>query len=112
MYNNTIIYHAVIITQSSIILTCMKFISMIAGECKNPVDTDLFSNVKVNNYSDPALEGTNVTLSCPDGYTLKGSDVISCNSDGKWEPSLESILCSTGNKLFYIHSNSNLGLSL
>ena len=54
-------------------------------KCDDPL-LNLSSDVMVSGYTDPALEGTNVTIICP---TVTGSNstlVITCMEDGLWEP--------------------------
>ena len=54
------------------------------------------SQVKVMGYNNPAVEGTNITLSCPSGLVLTGpSDmyIATCMENGKWEPDLGEMDC-------------------
>ena len=52
------------------------------------------SQVKIMGYNNPAVEGTNVTLSCPSGLVLTGpNDIATCMENGKWEPDLGEMDC-------------------
>ena len=44
------------------------------------------SSVLVSGYSDPALVGTNITISCPAGDEDTGNVtmVLTCTNDGQW----------------------------
>ena len=53
--------------------------------CSHPVE-QLEDSVRVIGYEKPALRGTNVTLACPTGMTLNGSDTLTCMGNGEWEP--------------------------
>ena len=58
------------------------------------------SQVEVVGYSNPALEGTDITLSCPSGQVLTGRNSTSatCMWNGKWEPDLEEVECKGKSK--------------
>ena len=50
--------------------------------------------VEIAGYSNPALEGTDITLSCPSGLVLTGSNsTATCTGNGKWEPDLGQREC-------------------
>ena len=47
-------------------------------------------------YSDPALEGTNVTFHCSSpgvSLLLDGPDSTMCRSNGQWEPDPRKVRC-------------------
>jgi hypothetical protein len=44
-------------------------------------------------YTDPAVEGANVTFSCPSGLVLIGPIVATCMRNGKWEPDPWEVAC-------------------
>ena len=52
----------------------------------------------VTGYSDPALVGTNITISCPvgDGHTGNVTMVLTCMNDGQWDPDPQLIGCGNG----------------
>ena len=53
------------------------------------------TNALAVNYVDPALEGQNITFSCPSGQMLNGSLHSSmCMRNGKWEPDPQEIGCT------------------
>ena len=41
----------------------------------------------------PALEGTNVTFSCPPGLILTGPNTSTCMRNGEWEPTPQDVKC-------------------
>ena len=50
-------------------------------------------------YSDPALEGTNVTFHCSSpgaSLLLDGPDSTMCRSNGQWEPDPRKVRCIGG----------------
>ena len=57
-------------------------------------------------FSDPAIQGTNITFTCPPGLVLTGPDTSTCMGNGEWEPDLWN-LRSKG-KLAYCQSHSIL----
>ena len=56
---------------------------------------DADGSVLVTGYSDPALVGTNITISCltGDGDTGNGAMVLTCMDDGQWDPDPQLIGC-------------------
>ena len=50
-------------------------------------------SVRVVGYKERALRGTNVTLACPPGMTLKGPDTLLCMGNGEWEPDSNKVKC-------------------
>ena len=53
--------------------------------CPHPIE-QVDNSVRVIGYAEPALQGINVTLACPPGLTLDGTDIITCVGNGEWEP--------------------------
>ena len=56
-------------------------------KCGYPLTSSIdASSVLVTGYSDPALVGTNITISCPaeDGDTGNVTMVLTCMDDGQW----------------------------
>lgn len=51
------------------------------------------STMVIMNYTDPAVEGSNVTFSCPSGLILTGPSVATCMRNGKWEPDPREVAC-------------------
>ena len=51
------------------------------------------SLIYTNGYHYPALEGTNVTFSCPAEQVLTGPDSSSCMENGEWEPDPRDVEC-------------------
>ena len=54
---------------------------------------DIDDSVRVSSYRNPAIEGTIITFSCPDGLTLTGSNASTCMRNGEWQPLLKGISC-------------------
>ena len=50
-------------------------------------------SVRVSSYRNPAIEGTTITFSCPDGLILTGSNTSMCMGNGEWEPKLKGTNC-------------------
>ena len=66
------------------------------AKCGYPLtSTSDTSSVLVTGYSDPALVGTNITISCPvgDGHTGNVTMVLTCTNDGQWDPDPQLIGC-------------------
>ena len=54
----------------------------------------IHSDVIVMGYEDPALEGENITFTCPTGAMLTGSNMSICVENGEWEPDPRDVECS------------------
>ena len=52
------------------------------------------TNALAVGYEDPALEGQNITFTCPPGQMLNGSNASSCMGDGEWEPDPRKVGCT------------------
>jgi hypothetical protein len=51
-------------------------------------------NIRVIGYSDPALEGTSVTLECSSPYIVHvGPNITTCMENGEWEPDPREASC-------------------
>ena len=61
--------------------------------CPEPHSAFGDQSVRVSSYRNPAIEGTTVTFSCPDGLTLTGSNASTCTGNGEWKPQLKTIKC-------------------
>ena len=63
--------------------------------CGNPLDRNQFnnSNIQAIGNSIPALEGDDVTFSCPLELEINGSNVSICMGNGKWEPDPGEVEC-------------------
>ena len=51
------------------------------------------NSIIVSSYRNPAIDGTTITFSCPDGLILTGSNTSTCTGNGEWEPELKGIRC-------------------
>ena len=69
-----------------------KFISV---HCGNPFDQTYHDNssIKVIGYTDPAVGGTTITLSCLPGLILTGPHTSTCMENGEWEPDPKKVEC-------------------
>ena len=45
-------------------------------------------------YEDPALEGENITFTCPTGAILTGPNLSTCVENEEWEPDPRELECS------------------
>ena len=50
-------------------------------------------SVRVSRYRNPAMEGTTITFSCPDGLILIGANTSTCTGNGEWDPELKETNC-------------------
>ena len=53
--------------------------------------------IVISNRTHPAMEGTNVTLSCLPGLIHTGPATVVCMGNGEWEPDPSKVKC-TGKK--------------
>ena len=51
------------------------------------------TSIRIIDYTEPALRGTTVTLACPTGLRLNGSDTLTCMGNGEWEPDPRKVEC-------------------
>ena len=51
------------------------------------------TGVIINGYKAPALEGQNVSFSCPTGLELTGLNTTTCTENGEWEPDPFNLKC-------------------
>ena len=51
-------------------------------------------DIRLNGYSDPALEGTSVTLECTSPNLVHmGPNITTCMGNGEWEPDPRDVKC-------------------
>ena len=66
--------------------------SALAVTCGHPINlTDEPITVYGNLY--PAIEGSNVTFSCPPRLVLTGPNMSTCMENGEWEPDIKEVKC-------------------
>ena len=53
-------------------------------------------DVVTKRYHDPALEGDNITFTCPTGAILNGPNSSTCMGNGEWEPDPREVNCTGG----------------
>jgi hypothetical protein len=46
-------------------------------------------------FMDPAIEGSNVTISCSSGHVLNGANMAICMRNGNWEPDPREVECKS-----------------
>ena len=52
------------------------------------------TDVIIESFEDPALEGENITFSCHDGLMLVGPNSATCTRNGEWEPDPREANCT------------------
>ena len=65
-----------------------------AGKCSNPLKL-IHSDVITVGYEDPALEGANITFTCPTRAILSGPNSSVCMGNGEWEPDPRVVNCTS-----------------
>ena len=63
------------------------------GKCDDPLML-IHNDVTVFGYEDPALEGENITFTCPTGAILTGHNISTCVENREWEPDPREMECS------------------
>ena len=58
----------------------------ITAKCDYPLLADNAVEIEASGYRDPALQGTNVTFTCPSDMVLTGPSTSTCMANGEWEP--------------------------
>ena len=72
----------------------------IIAKCTHPLDPLLTSVhdreiddfLVVTGYTDPAVEGVSVNLTCSSGVII-GPNMTTCMENGEWEPDLANVEC-------------------
>ena len=75
-------------TLSQNYIVCINF----TAKCDFPLSNDS-SGIVIADYSHPAIEGTNVSFSCPNGLVLTGSSTATCMGNGEWGPDPSQVKC-------------------
>ena len=68
-------------------------IIFILVRCENPLDQNTDPGMGVVGYTDPAVEGATVILSCSPGQILSGPQASICMENGEWEPDPKKAEC-------------------
>ena len=63
---------------------------LLLDKCSDPM---ALTNALAVDYVDPALEGQNITFTCPPGQTLNGSNSSTCIGNRTWEPDPRDVKC-------------------
>ena len=61
------------------------------GTCKHPFH--FTGDSLLNNYTQPAVPLTVVSLGCPPGLFLSGQDKLLCSEQGEWTPDPRRVDC-------------------
>ena len=51
------------------------------------------ASITIHGSMNPAIEGTNVTFSCPHGLVLNGPNTSTCMRNGEWEADPQNLSC-------------------
>jgi hypothetical protein len=75
---------------------CYSLFINFTAECDSPIRllSEESKRRVIADYSHPALEGTNVSLSCPPGLVLTGPNASVCMENGEWEPDPSQVQCN------------------
>ena len=77
-----------------------------AVKCSHPFNQEMTEDsVQILADSDLFLEGTNVTFSCPPGWTLFGPTMSSCVGN-RWKPGPMEVRCICELKALLVYNNS------
>ena len=68
------------------------------AKCRHPTE-QVDDAVRVIGFTEPAVRGTNVTLTCPPGLVLTGPDNLTCMGNGEWEPDPKDVECNSENMI-------------
>ena len=63
------------------------------AKCYNP-ERVITTDVIIEGFEDPALEGENITFSCRNGLMLIGPNSAMCMRNGEWEPDPRETNCT------------------
>ena len=74
------------------------------GRCSDPL-TLIDVNVLIEAYEDPALEGENITFSCPIGLVMIGPNSATCMKSGEWKPDPSVVICTGGSIIIVCCNN-------
>ena len=76
------------------IILCHYSVNFTA-KCASPIRSlnDDSKRLVIADYSHPAIEGTNVSFSCPPGLVLTGPSTSMCMGNGEWEPDPSQVNC-------------------
>ena len=73
------------------VLSQLFIIWLHVANCGNPTDQVDNTLVDIIGYTDPAVEGSNITIDCSSGYARNGAFNAVCLENGNWEPELKDI---------------------
>ena len=98
-----------LLVQQFFFQACQYYDYFVIANCGNPLDRSRFniSNVQAIGNSIPALEGDDVTFSCPFGLQINGSNTSTCMGNGKWEPDPQEVECIGNTNFFGLVDNNS-----
>ena len=65
------------------------------AKCGNSADEIDNTTMDIMGYIDPAVEGSNITISCLSGRALNGANTATCMGNGNWEPDPREVECKS-----------------
>ena len=65
------------------------------ANCGNPAGQIDNRAVDIMGFMDPAIERSNITISCSSGYVLNGPSSSTCMRNGNWEPDPREVECKS-----------------
>ena len=96
------------------------YATVTAATCGYPLFGNENSEIQITGYSDPAVEGRNVSIHCPPGMVLMVMETIArtlvCTGNGEWEPDPRKVACVHcsssnysyhGSYRYYSHHNNH-----
>ena len=69
----------------------IPYLAFNTAKCDRPVLQSTF--ITITGFSDPAIQGTNITFTCPPGLVLTGPITSTCMENGEWDADLWSLRC-------------------
>ena len=87
----------------------MLALIILTVNCGSPrVQKNDSGSIIVMGYTDnPVFQRTEVTFSCPPGFTLLGANLSICQDSGQWEPDPRKMHCKgLSDKTYYPYFNT------
>ena len=94
-YNfSKLIFVKFVIFESDMLSTVVIYTgTTFSAKCSYPNTNNASWTITVMGYSEPALVGTNISLTCPSGMVLNGPNTAMCTEGGQWEPNIRNVFC-------------------
>ena len=68
-------------------------IESVSAACGYPLFGNEDSKLQITGYSNPGIEGRNVSIRCPPGMVPVGPSTLVCTGNGEWEPDPRKVAC-------------------